>query len=43
MSSDRYDKPEPSQQQFDTSKLQEQDLEQAYLQALLQQHAVAVN
>jgi hypothetical protein len=43
MSSDRYDKPEPSQQQFDSSKLQNQDLEQAYLQALLQQNTVAVN
>lgn len=43
MSSDRYDKPEPNKQQFDASTLQDQDLEQAYQQALLQQHAIAVN
>jgi outer membrane lipoprotein SlyB len=42
MSSDRYEKTEPSKQQFDSSK-QVQDVEQAYQQALLQQDAVAIN
>jgi hypothetical protein len=38
MSSDRYEKTEPSKQQFHSSEIQAQDLEQAYHLAL--QHPV---
>lgn len=41
MSSERYEKAEPSQQQLHSSNMQPQDLEQAY-QLALQQQGVAI-